>query len=127
MPRLCAATTGICPMKASASSEKTNTVTRHRPTTLSWRATVMPAVSCRHRLAPVGACCTAGRVTIMSAATTKRYVTAFPAKIHAGPTREYRRPPMTGPMTREAFIWAEFSEIAPGRSRLPTSPGRTAE
>ena len=34
---------------------------------------------------------------------------------------------MTGPMTREAFIWAEFREMAPGRSRLPTSPGRTAE
>ena len=68
MPRLCAATTGICPMKASASSEKTNTVTRHRPTTLSWRATVMPAVSCRQRLAPVGDCCTGGRVTIISAA-----------------------------------------------------------
>ena len=34
---------------------------------------------------------------------------------------------MAGPMTREAFIWAEFSEIAPGRSSLPTSPGSTAE
>ena len=34
---------------------------------------------------------------------------------------------MTGPMTREAFIWAEFKEMAPGRSRLPTSPGSTAE
>ena len=34
---------------------------------------------------------------------------------------------MTGPMTREAFIWAEFSEMAPGRSSLPTSPGRIAE
>ena len=30
---------------------------------------------------------------------------------------------MTGPMTREAFIWAELSEMAPGRSSLPTSPG----
>ena len=127
MPRLCAATTGICPMKARASSENTNTVTRHRPTTLSWRATVMPAVSWPQRLAPVGACWTLGSVTIMSAATTNRYVAAFPAKIHAGPTNEYRTPPMTGPMTREAFIWAEFSEMAPGRSCLPTSPGRTAE
>ena len=54
MPRLCAATTGICPMKASASSENTNTVTRQRPTTRSWRATVMPAVSWRQRLASVG-------------------------------------------------------------------------
>jgi hypothetical protein len=34
---------------------------------------------------------------------------------------------MTGPMTRDAFIWAEFSEMAPGRSTLPTSPGSTAE
>ncbi len=34
---------------------------------------------------------------------------------------------MTGPMTLEAFICAEFSEIAPGRSSLPTSPGRIAE
>src|ERR1700722_16729135 len=34
---------------------------------------------------------------------------------------------MTGPMTREAFIWAELSEMAPGRSCFPTSPGRTAE
>ena len=72
MPRLWAATTGICPMKASASSENTNTVTRQRPTTRSWRATVMPAVSSRQRLAPVGACGTAGRVTTMSAAITKR-------------------------------------------------------
>ncbi len=72
MPRLWAATTGICPMKASASSENTNTVTRHRPTTRSWRATVMPAVSCRQRLAPVGACCTEGSVTNMSAPMTKR-------------------------------------------------------
>ena len=31
MPRLCAATTGIWPMKASARSENTNTVTRQRP------------------------------------------------------------------------------------------------
>ena len=34
---------------------------------------------------------------------------------------------MTGPMTREAFIWAELSEMAPGRSARPTRPGRTAE
>ena len=72
MPRLCAATTGIWPMKASARSENTVTVTRHRPTTLSWRATEMPAVSWRHRLAPVGVWRTAGRVTSMSAAITKR-------------------------------------------------------
>ena len=72
MPRLWAATTGICPTKASARSENTNTVTRQRPTTRSWRATVMPAVSCRHRLAPVGDCWTTGSVTIMSAPTTKR-------------------------------------------------------
>ncbi len=72
MPRLCAATTGICPMKASASSENTNTVTRHRPTTLSWRATVTPAVNWRQRLACVGTCGTRGRVTISSAETTKR-------------------------------------------------------
>ncbi len=72
MPRLWAATTGICPMKASASNEKRNTVTRQRPTTRSWRATVMPAVNCRQRLAPVGTWRTAGSVTAMSAATTKR-------------------------------------------------------
>ena len=72
MPRLWAATTGICPMKASASSENTNTVTRQRPTTLSRRATVMPAVSWRQRLACVGACGTAGSVTTSSAATTNR-------------------------------------------------------
>ena len=34
---------------------------------------------------------------------------------------------MTGPITLDAFIWAELSEIAPGRSSRPTSPGRTAE
>ena len=34
---------------------------------------------------------------------------------------------MTGPMTRDAFIWAEFNEIAPGRSSRPTRPGRMAE
>ena len=51
MPRLWAATTGIWPMKARASSEKTNTVTRQRPTTRSARAVVMPAVSSRQRLA----------------------------------------------------------------------------
>ena len=34
---------------------------------------------------------------------------------------------MTGPMTREAFIWAEFREMAPGRSARPTNPGRMAE
>ena len=34
---------------------------------------------------------------------------------------------MTGPMTREAFIWAELSEMAPGRSSRPTIMGRTAE
>ncbi len=34
---------------------------------------------------------------------------------------------MIGPMTRDAFIWAELSEMAPGRSSLPTRPGRTAE
>ncbi len=34
---------------------------------------------------------------------------------------------MTGPMTRDAFIWAELREMAPGRSTLPTRPGRTAE
>ena len=34
---------------------------------------------------------------------------------------------MIGPMTRDAFIWAEFSEIAPGRSSRPTRPGRMAE
>ena len=61
MPRLCAATTGICPMKARASSENTNTVTRQRPTTRSWRATVMPAVSSRQRLACAGAWGTAGQ------------------------------------------------------------------
>jgi hypothetical protein len=27
---------------------------------------------------------------------------------------------LTGPITRDAFIWAEFSEIAPGRSSRPT-------
>ena len=34
---------------------------------------------------------------------------------------------MIGPMTRDAFIWAELSEMAPGRSSLPTRPGRMAE
>ena len=72
MPRLCAATTGIWPMKASASSEKRNTVTRQRPTTLSWRATVMPAVSSRQRLACAGPWGTGGSVTSMRAPTTKR-------------------------------------------------------
>ena len=63
-------------------------MTRHRPTTGSCRATVMPAVSWRQRLARVGTWGTAGRVTIISAPTTNRYVAAFPAKIHAGPTSE---------------------------------------
>jgi hypothetical protein len=50
MPRLWAATTGICPIKARANNEKTKTVTRQRPTTRSCRATVIPAVSWRQRL-----------------------------------------------------------------------------
>jgi len=126
MPRLCAATTGICPMNASASNENTNTVTRQRPTTGSARATRMPAVNWRQRL-PSAECGTSGSVTISKAATTKRYVAALPTKIQAGPMNEYRTPPITGPMTLDAFIWAEFSEMAPGRSALPTSPGRIAE
>ena len=32
-----------------------------------------------------------------------------------------------GPMTRDRFIWAELSEMAPGMSSLPTRPGSTAE
>ena len=59
-------------MKARASSENTNTVTRQRPTTRSWRAVVMPAVSSRHRLACWVARGSAGSDTTMSAATTKR-------------------------------------------------------
>ena len=102
-------------------------MTRQRPTTLSLRATVMPAVSWRQRLVWVAGWRTAGRVTISSAPTTNRYVTALPAKIQAGPTREYRTPPMIGPMTRDAFIWAELREMAPARSSLPTRPGRMAE
>ena len=52
MPRLCAATTGIWPMKARASSEKTKTVTRQRPTMRSARAVATPAH--RSRQCPAG-------------------------------------------------------------------------
>ena len=34
---------------------------------------------------------------------------------------------MAGPMTREAFIWAEFSEMAPARSSRSTRAGKAAE
>ena len=34
---------------------------------------------------------------------------------------------MAGPMTREPFIWAEFSEMAPARLPGPTMSGSTAE
>ena len=40
---------------------------------------------------------------------------------------EYSTPPMTGPMTRDAFIWAEFSEIARAGPPCPRGPGRIAE
>ena len=36
-------------------------------------------------------------------------------------------PPITGPITRDAFIWAELSEMAPGRSERRTRAGRMAE
>ncbi len=72
MPRLCAATTGICPMKARARSENTKTVTRHRPTTRSWRATVMPAVSSATGSPLSASAAPPGSVTNMSAAITKR-------------------------------------------------------
>ena len=72
MPRLWAATTGIWPMKARASSEKTNTVTRQRPTTRSERAVVIPAVSSRQRLACWLVWGIVGSETTMRAATTKR-------------------------------------------------------
>ena len=59
-------------MNAKARSEKTKTVTRHRPTTWSSRAVVIPAVSSRHRLDGATALGKTGRTTIMSAPTTKR-------------------------------------------------------
>ena len=34
---------------------------------------------------------------------------------------------MAGPMTRDAFIWTDWSETAPDRSGRGTSVGRTAE
>ena len=34
---------------------------------------------------------------------------------------------MVGPTTRDAFIWAELSEMAPARSLRSTRAGRAAE
>ena len=54
------------------------------------------------------------------------YVAALPANTHDGPTACNNNPPMAGPITREPFICAEFSEIAAGRFAFETMLGRSA-
>ena len=65
-------------------------------------------------------------MTMSSATTMAMYVAALPANTHDGPTACSSRPPTAGPITREPFICAEFSEIAAGRFWRLTMLGSSA-
>ena len=67
-----------------------------------------------------------GSRTLSSDQITSRYDSALITNTHDAPTSANTAAPMIGPMTREPFICAEFSEMAPGRSSGPTSAGSTA-
>ena len=68
----------------------------------------------------------AGSRTLSSDQITSRYDAALITKTHEAPTSANTAAPMIGPITREPFIWAEFNEMAPGRSSWPTRAGSRA-
>src|SRR3546814_8110501 len=84
--------------------------TRQRPTTLSLRSTWKPAPSRRSPRTPLVSGMGAGSLTDSSDQITSRYDAALNTKTTSAPKRAKRADPITGPITREPFICAEFNE-----------------